>query len=162
MSEEYYWRTGRNCVCKNFIHLVFVPKYRQNVFNKIMLKRLYEIFLKTCDQMDVELLEVGGDNDHVHLMVCCPPKLAVSNLVSKLKGKSSYVLRREFWTEIKEKLWNNHFWSPSYCMVSCSGASLEIVKQYINNQKIPSNQNQIKQSIKFAGRKRDKNKNWLA
>ena len=127
-----------------------------------MLKRLYEIFLETCDQMDVELLEFGGDNDHVHLMVCCPPKLAVSNLVSKLKGKSSYVLRREFWTEIKEKLWNNHFWSPSYCMVSCGGASLEIVKQYINNQKMPSNQNQIKQSIKFAGRKRDKNKNWLA
>ena len=162
MSKEYYWRTGRSCIFKNFIHLVFVPKYQQNVFSKIMLKRLFEIFLETCDQMDVELLEFEGDNDHVHLMVCCPPKLAVSNLVSKLKGKSSYVLRREFWSEIKKKLWNNHFWSPSYCMVSCGGASLEIIKQYINNQKIPSSQNQINQSKKFAGKKRDKNKYWLA
>ena len=161
MSKQFYWRTGRSCIFKNFIYLVFVPKYRQNVFTKSMLKRLNEIFL-TCKQMDVELLEFAGDNDHVHLMVCCPPKLAISNLVSKLKGKSSYVLRREFWQQIKNKLWKNHFWSPSYCMVSCGGAPLEIVKKYINNQKIPCNQKQIDQSKKFAGRKRDKNKNWLA
>jgi len=162
MSKEFSWRTGRSCVFKNFIHLVFVPKYRQNVFTKIMLNRLRDIFLETCDQMDVELLEFSGDNDHVHLMVCCPPKLAISNLVSKLKGKSSYILRREFWHQIKKKLWNNHFWSPSYCMVSCGGAPLEIVKQYIIAQKQPCNENKIKQSNKFAGRKRDKNKNWLA
>ncbi|KKM58846.1 hypothetical protein LCGC14_1548780 [marine sediment metagenome] len=162
MSKEFSWRTGRSCVFKNFIHLVFVPKYRQNVFTKIMLNRLHDIFSETCDQMNVQLLEFGGDSDHVHLMVCCPPKLAISNLVSKLKGKSSYILRREFWDQIKKKLWKNHFWSSSYCMVSCGGAPLEIVKQYIIDQKKPCNEKQIKQSKKFTGRKRDKNKNWLA
>jgi putative transposase len=47
-------------------------------------------------------------HDHVHIMVCCPPKLAVANLAGKLKGKFSYFLRQEFWPEIKNKLWGNH------------------------------------------------------
>lgn len=67
-----------------------------------------ELFSETCKQMDVELIEFGGEDDHVHLMVCCPPKLAIAHLVSKLKGKSSYFLRKELWPELKKKLWGNH------------------------------------------------------
>lgn len=87
--------------------------------------------------MSVELLEFGGENDHVHLMVSCPPKLAVADLVGKLKGKSSYVLRKEFWPQIKTKLWGSHLWSPSYCVVSCGGAPLDSVKQYVADQRRP-------------------------
>ena len=87
MIDLYYNKNNKSRICqKNFIHLVFVPKYRQNVFTKIMLHRLQDIFLETCEQMNAQLLEFGGDCDHVHLMGCCPPKLAISNLVSKLKG----------------------------------------------------------------------------
>ena len=68
-----------------------------------MLERLRELFDETCAQMDVELIEFGGEDDYVYLMVCCPPKLAVSNLVGKLKGKSSYFLRQEYWPQIKGK-----------------------------------------------------------
>lgn len=138
MKKEFSWRTGRSCVFKNFVHLVFVTKYRRNVFTNSMLNRLEQIFSETCLQMGGELLEFGGEDDHVHLMICCPPKLAISNLVSKLKGKSSYFLRREFWSQIKDKLWGKHFWSSSYCVVSCGGAPLEIVKQYVAEQRRPS------------------------
>ena len=127
-----------------------------------MLDRLHAIFLETCQQMEVELLEFGGEDDHVHLMLCCPPKVAIANLVGKLKGKSSYLLRREFWSEIKDKLWGGHFWSPSYCVVSCGGVPLEIVKQYIVDQRRPSDNRQIMHSLKFTGKKRDKTKKWLA
>ena len=137
MKEEFNWRTGRSCVFKNFIHLVFVTKYRRNALNDQMLNRLKEIFFETCDQMEAELIEFNGEDDHVHLMIVCPPKLAIANLVGKLKGKSSYILRREFWDDIKNKLWGDHFWSPSYCLVSCGEAPLEIVKEYIKNQREP-------------------------
>ena len=73
---------------------------------------------ETCEQMDCELLEFGGEDDHIHMMVSVHPKLAISNLVSKLKGKSSYMIRREYWDRVKTMLWGNHFWSPSYCVVS--------------------------------------------
>src|SRR5690349_19174022 len=97
----YEWRTGRSCLYKNTVHLIFVTKYRRNVLNLVMLGRLQEIFIETAQQMDCELLEFGGEDDHVHLMISINPKVAIANLVGKLKGKSSYLLRNEFWDKIK-------------------------------------------------------------
>lgn len=142
----YEWRTGRSCVYKNNVHLVFVTKYRRNVFTLEMLTRTKAIIEETCRQMDCELLEFNGEDDHVHLMVTVHPKISVSSLIGKLKGKSSYFLRKEYWQQIKNKLWGKHFWSPSYCCVSCGGASLEIVKAYIEQQRTPPSEKQIKQS----------------
>lgn len=143
----YEWRTGRSCVFKNNVHLVFVTKYRRNVFTKEMLDDLHIMFSETCTQMDCELLEFGGEHDHVHIMVAVHPKLAISNLVGKLKGKSSFLLRRSYWPRIKTMLWGNHFWSPSYCCVSVGGASLETVKSYIENQRTPPAEKHAKKSI---------------
>ena len=160
MEEKYEWRTGRSCVFKNYIHLVFVTKYRRNAITDKMLLRLNGLFKETCLQMDAELLEYNGKDDHVHLLVTCPPKLAVSNLVQKLKGKSAYFLRKEFGEQIKRKLWGNHFWSPSYCVVSCGGAPLEIVQKYIEEQRRSPQKKQIERSKRFAGRKRSPKENW--
>lgn len=131
------WRVGRYCIFKNIVHLVFVTKYRRNVFTQTMLERLQELLAETCLQMDSELIEFNGEGDHVHVLVCVHPKLSISNLVGKLKGKSAYFLRREFWTELQTKLWGKHLWSPSYCVVSCGGASLDVVRQYIESQQTP-------------------------
>ena len=83
------------------------------------------------------MIEFGCEADHLHLMVSIPPSRSVSHFVGKLKGKSSYVLRHEFWPEIKDKSWGEHFWSPSYCAVTCGGAPLEAVKKYVENQEAP-------------------------
>jgi putative transposase len=111
-----------------------------------MLDRLEEVLRETCLQMDGELIEFNGEDNHVHLLVGCHPKHALSNFVGKLKGKSSYVLREEFWPEIKNKLWGEHFWSPSYCVVSVGGATLDIVKEYIENQDRPPESKHVKKS----------------
>lgn len=140
----YEWRTGRACIYKNHVHLVSVTKYRR--ITQEMLDRLKEIFIETCLQMDCELLEFSGEDDHVHLMVAVHPKVAIANLVGKLKRKSSFIFRREFWKQIKSKLWGVHFWSPSYCAVSCKGASLDMIKSYIENQRKPPSEAQIRQS----------------
>jgi putative transposase len=150
----YEWRTGRSCVYKNNVHLVFITKYRRGVITRPILDRLVEVFTETCEQMDSELLECNGEDDHVHLLVCAHPKTAIANLVGKLKGKSSYVLRKEFWPAISEKLWGNHFWSPSYCVVSEGGASLDTVKAYIEKQREPPTQRQINHSKRLTGKKR--------
>ena len=156
MSKEYAWRTGRTCLFKCFYHLIFVPKYRRDVFTAEMLNRLQIIFGETCAQMGGELIEFNGESDHLHLMVSIPPQKSVSDFVGKLKGKSSYVLRNEFWESIKKKLWGNHFWSPSYCVVSCGGTPLEIVKHYIQAQQRPTEERYAKQSQSIAGEKHHK------
>lgn len=148
----YQWRTGRSCVFKNNVHLVFVTKYRREVFTGDMLDRMRVLFIESCEQMDVELIEFGGEDDHVHVLVNVPPKLAISNLVGKLKGKSSYFLRKEFMPQLKTKLWGKHLWSPSYCVVSCGGAPLEIVRQYVDHQRRPPTAKQINQSKVISGR----------
>ena len=52
---------------------------------------------KTCTQMDCKLIEFNGEDDHIHIMVNVHPKLAISNLVGKLKGKTSYFMRKNHW-----------------------------------------------------------------
>lgn len=93
MKKEFEWRAGRSsCIFKNFIHLVFVTKYRRDVFTKKTLEQLEELFLETCEQMDVKLIEFGGEDDHAHLRENHQTQEALRGLWSSLvKNESSEV-----------------------------------------------------------------------
>lgn len=159
--DEYDWRTGRTCIYKCYYHLVFSPKYRRGVFTAEMLVRLREVIQETCEQMGGELIEFGCEQDHLHLMTSIPPSKSVSNFVGKLKGKSAYVLRSEFWPDISTKLWGTHFWSPSYCVATCGGAPLEIVRQYVEHQEKPPSRESVKRSISTTGDRNPKRRSRL-
>ena len=94
------------------------------------------LFEKVCTDFEAELAEFDGEGDHVHLLVNYPPKVAVSKLVNSLKGSSSYKLKR-LHPELLKHYWQNQLWSPSYFAGSCGGAPIEIVRQYIEQQKTP-------------------------
>ena len=130
-------RHNRNCVFLMHAHLVFVTKYRQGVFNTKMLKRLEEVFRSVCSQVNATLVEFNGEDNHVHLLINYPPKIALSILVNSLKGVSSRYLQKEFSQEIQKKLWKGSLWSPSYFAGSCGGAPLHVIKEYIENQNHP-------------------------
>ncbi|RCV88765.1 IS200/IS605 family transposase [Vreelandella rituensis] len=152
MSDEYPWRTGRSCVYRLHYHLVFVPKYRRDVFTESMLVRLDAVLRETCEQMQGELIEFNGEADHRHLLVICPPQKALSHFIGKLKGKSTYVIRKAFAEDIADKLWGSQLWSPSYCVVSCGGAPLDIVTQYITDQQRPTSEKGEQQSRRLRRR----------
>ena len=135
MANANDFRTGRHVVFKMQTHLVFVPKYRHKVITEKVFKILEESWLVTCEDFECALLETGWEGDHVHLLVEFPPKVAISKLVNSLKGASAYRLRSHNLPEVTKKLWGNHFWSPSYCAVSCGGAPLEKVKEYVKKQR---------------------------
>jgi REP-associated tyrosine transposase len=90
-----------------------------------------------CADIDVELVEFNGESDHVHLLVAYPPTLAISVLAQRLKGRTAYAVRREFTGECVRARIRSHLWSPSYFAVSCEGAPLSIIKQYIDGQARP-------------------------
>ena len=135
-SNEY--RSGRHCVFKMHVHLVFVTKYRRNVFTKEVLDDLKIFFEKVCVDFEAELVEFDGEDDHVHLLVNYPPKVAVSSLVNSLKGVSSRMIRKKNYPSVKKKLWGGALWSPSYFAGSCGGAPIEIIRQYIEQQQTPA------------------------
>ena len=116
-------------------HLVFVTKYRRDVFSKQMLGSLKGYFCKVCDDFCVDLVEFNGEKDHVHLLVNYPPKVALSKLVNSLKGVSSRKLRQDYADAISTTYYKGILWSPSYFAGSVGGASTSVVRQYIEQQK---------------------------
>ena len=69
----------------------------------------------------------------IHLMVSCPPHLAVSKLVQRLKGKSSYKMLREF-ELLRKKFWGNHLWARGYFVSSTGNVTDEAIMRYIEEQ----------------------------
>ena len=130
-------RRGRHCVFLLHVHLVFVTKYRRVVFTKQILDDLQDIFSSVCADFEAELVEFDGEDDHVHLLVNYAPKVAVSALVNSLKGVSSRMIRKKNYPNIRKKLRGDALWSPSYFAGSCGGAPIEILRQYIEQQKTP-------------------------
>ena len=131
MKDDEDIRQGRHCVFKMHVHLVFVTIYRRGVFTKAILDDLRGIFAKVCADFEAELVECDGEDDHVHLLVNYPPKVAVSTLVNSLKGVSSRLVRKKDDPNIRKKLWGGALWSPSYFAGSCVGAPIGILRQYI-------------------------------
>ncbi len=119
------------------VHFVFVTKYRKKIFTKKSLNILHIIFYKVCDDFEATLVEMDGENDHVHLLIEYPPKAAVASLVNNLKGVSSRLLRKHL-PSITKNYWKDALWSPSYFAASCGGAPINIIKQYIRQQKTPN------------------------
>ncbi len=87
--------TEDTCVFLLHVHLVFVTKYRREVFTKAILEDLRDIFTGVCADFEAELVEFDGEDDHVHLLVNYPSKVAVSALVNSLKGVQPYDPKEE-------------------------------------------------------------------
>jgi putative transposase len=135
MASARDFRTGRHVVHQLQAHLVFVPKYRRGVITKRVFATLQSAWEQVCTDFECELRESGWETDHVHLLVSYSPKVALSRLVNSLKGVSARRLRAENLPEVRTKLWGEHFWSPSYCVVSSGGAPLDTIKRYIQKQR---------------------------
>lgn len=118
------------------VHLVFVTKYRRGVFTKAVLDDARTIFASVCADFGAELVEMDGEDDHVHLLVNYPPKVAISSLVNSLKGVSSRRLRQNH-PALVRRYWKGVLWSPSYFASSCGGAPISIIRQYIEQQRTP-------------------------
>jgi putative transposase len=136
MKQVNSFNRTRHSVHLLYVHLVFVSKYRRRVFTGEMIEYLRKLFSEVCLEMESTLVEMDGEHDHVHLLVSYPPKLAISVLVHRLKGRSSRNIRLDF-PVVHKYYWKGVLWSPSYFASSCGGAPLEVVQQYVQQQQTP-------------------------
>jgi putative transposase len=127
-----------HCTFNLNYHLVLVTKYRRKCITASMLTRLKNISENILNKWECELLEFNGEADHIHLLISLNPKVAPSSFVNNLKTVTSRLIRKEFLVHLKNIYWKQPvFWSRSYCMLTCGGAPLSIIKQYIEQQKTP-------------------------
>lgn len=134
MTQYSELRRGRHVVCELHVHLVFVTKYRRQVFDADALTRLAGYFASICADFSARLEQCNGEHDHAHLLVTYGPTLQLSKLVNSLKGASSRLLQRDR-PDIQKSLCGKALWSPSYFAASCGGAPLNILKTYIEQQR---------------------------
>ena len=115
-------------------HIVWTTKYRKPVLRGEIAVRVRELIRQTCATMEVYILSGHVSSDHIHLLVSVPPNVAVSDLVQRLKGRSSRRMQEEF-GELKRQYWGRHMWARGYFAVSTGNVTDEIIKQYIESHK---------------------------
>ena len=113
-------------------HVVFCPKYRRPVLVDGVDDSLKELIKETCNQLNVEIIEMEIMPDHVHLLMEVDPQYGIHKAVKRIKGYSSRVLRQEF-SWLKSRI--PTLWTNSYFVSTVGGAPLSVIKQYIEDQK---------------------------
>ena len=124
--------TGKHCVYYHRYHLVWSTKYRYKVLQGDIRLRTREILRQVCSQNGVDIIKGVLSADHVHMFVSIPPKLAVSDLMRRMKGRSSRMIQREF-PQLKKRYWGKRFWGRGYFSTTNGAITQDIVLQYLEN-----------------------------
>ena len=114
-------------------HLILVIKYRRKVLNDDISNRLKEIFEYISPNYNITLEEWEHHKDHIHVLFKAHPKSELSKFINAYKSASSRLIKKEF-SNMKKFLWKEYFWSRSYCLITTGGATIDVVKKYIENQ----------------------------
>ena len=128
------YRSHFHCVYDLRYHLVLVTKYRKKCLKKEIRTRLEEICKKTCKFWDIDLLEFGGEKDHIHLLLSMHPNVEISNFVNNLKTVTSRLIRKEYKKHMKKYYWEPKLWTRAYCILTTGGATIDVINKYIEKQ----------------------------
>ena len=125
--------TNNHSVFMLYYHLVMCVKYRNKVIDDDISNFLKGIFEYIAPNYNITLEEWNHDIDHVHVLFRAKSNTTISKFINCYKAASSRLVKKEY-PEIKKSLWKEMFWSQSYCLISTGGATIDIIKQYIETQ----------------------------
>ena len=126
------YKSNNNVVYSCKYHVIWCVKYRRKLIDADIENRLKEIVFDICAERNADLIEIECNNDHVHLLVEVDPQYGIDKLVKQMKGRTSRLLRQEFGI-LRTRL--PSLWTNSYFVSTVGGATLSVIKQYIENQK---------------------------
>lgn len=132
MAENDGYVHKKGLVYKNQYHIIFCPKYRRKVLINGIDERLKEILYDIAEEIDVEIKALEVMPDHIHMFIEFDPRINLHNVVKRLKGRSSHILREEY-PSLKKKL--PSLWTRSYFSCTIGHISEETIKQYVESQK---------------------------
>lgn len=134
MFSVYPIKKSRHSAYLLHAHIVFVTKYRRKVLGDLHLEAFRTAASEVCTEFEVELKECDGEADHIHLLIEYNPKVQLTKLINSLKAVTSRRLRHQF-IDLRAAYDKPVLWSRSYFVGSCGGAPLEVVAQYVKNQR---------------------------
>ena len=131
-----YQRSGGHTVSRLTVHIVWSTKYRYAVLQGDIKVRCRSILIQICEAEDVVILKGVVSKDHVHMHVEYRPSQSVSELVRRLKGRSSRKIQQEF-PELKKRYWGRHFWAIGFGCWSTGNITDEMVNEYLEHHRKP-------------------------
>jgi putative transposase len=135
------YRRGSHTVSRLTVHLVWVTKYRYHVLEGDVQKRCRALLIHDTEALDIDILKGVVSKDHIHMHIEYPPKLSISEIVKKLKGRSSRLLQREF-PHLQKRYWGQHFWATGYGAWSTGNITDEMVQEYLEHHRKPNDSDQ--------------------
>ena len=128
-----YW-TGAHTKHRLRFHLVWIPKYRKRVLRGKIAARIKQLLYEACKVNNWLLSEMNVQEDHVHILVQIWRRESLADVVKRLKGGTSKVIRAEF-PELEEFLWGDSFWADGYFAETVGKVEEEIMQKYIREQR---------------------------
>jgi len=134
-------RKGSHSTHQLHVHLVWSTKYRYEVLRGDIQVRCRDLIRQTCDTLDIQILKGVVSKDHIHLHLSYPPKLSISDILKRLKGRSAKILLLEY-SELKKRYWGGHLWGIGYGAWSTGNITDEMIQEYLNHHKEGPNSDQ--------------------
>ena len=132
VNEAKKYKSDNHLLYSCQFHVVFCPKYRRKVLIDGIDDRFKELVLEQQSKYEYSVIDMEVMPDHVHLLLDVNPKIGIYKVVSKIKGYTSKVLRKEF-KSLRSRI--PTLWTLSRFISSVGSVSLETVKKYIEDQK---------------------------
>jgi putative transposase len=128
---EEYRRTKTTVSLLNY-HFVFCPRYRRKIFrNQAVDERFKELVRQICKEHDFKIVAMETDKDHCYLFLNVPPTYSPADIMAKVKGGTSRILRDEF--DFLSAL--PSLWTRSYFVSTAGNVSSQTIKRYVENQR---------------------------
>lgn len=125
-----------NAVFSLVYHFIAVVKYRQKAFSQDdIISDLKTRIEKISIDFDVEVIEQECGEDHLHLLFRAKPTLDITKYINVIKGQTARELRKKYKDFLADKLWGDSFWSPSYFIATTGNVTIDILKEYVENQR---------------------------
>ncbi len=134
--EKY--RYNSHTVTRLTVHIVWVTKYRYHVLKGDIQNRCRSLLIQICDTEDIRILSGVVSKDHVHMHLEYPPSKSLSNVVKRLKGRTSRLLQQEY-PKLRKQYWGKHFWSIGYGAWSTGNITEKVVQEYLKHHKASGN-----------------------
>lgn len=128
------FRKSAHAIYKTEYHLVWIPRYRRRIFVKGV-KQYTEKLLSTIPELspDIEVIKLNVQDDHVHIVIVIPPRIAVASVVQFVKTRSAKMLKAKFPFLQRTYARKEGIWSRGYC-VSCMGLNEKEILAYVEHQ----------------------------
>ncbi len=122
------YRYGSHTVFQIEYHFVWVTKYRYKVLKDEVAERVRELVRHICDAFEIRSIRGMASKNHVHILVSAPPTRAPSEIMRRIKGRTSSYLFEEF-SHLKKRYWGQHFWAREYFCATVGQMTEEMIKE---------------------------------